>query len=152
MYQRSTLQLERMKKKRLIQTLTAAVRTAVMTSRTHKTDFDFLEIHASEKTRVEKFYEETCHCKLAADEKPCSTTLKIDDFVDCRNNCSELSSTELYLVILGAFQCSLNCNETSTSGRAEKNRQYTRMGYYYHGHRMCMRTLKMGGSCTDYFS
>ena len=79
MYQRSTLQLERMKKKRLIQTLTAAVRTAVMTSRTHKTDFDFLEIHASEKTRVETFYEETCHCKLAADEKPCSTTLKIDD-------------------------------------------------------------------------
>ena len=93
-------------------------------------DFDFLEIHASEKTRVEKFYEETCHCKLAADEKPCSTMLKIDDLVDCRNNCSELSSTELDLVILGAIQCSLNCNKTSTSGRAEKNRQCTRMGYY----------------------
>lgn len=84
-------------------------------------DFDFLEIHASAKTRVEKFYEEKCHCKLAADEKPCSTTLKVDEFVDCRNNCSELSSTELDLVILGAIQCSLNCNETSTSGRAEKN-------------------------------
>ena len=83
-------------------------------------DFDFLEIHASEKTRVEKFYKETCHCKLAAEEKSCSTTLKIDDFVDCRNNCSELSSTELDLVILGAIQCLLNCNETSTSGRAEK--------------------------------
>jgi len=86
-------------------------------------DFDFLEIHASEKTRVEKFYEETCRCKLAANEKPCSTMLKIDDFVDCRNNCSELSSTELDLVILGAIQCSLNCNETSTSGRTETNRQ-----------------------------
>ena len=68
-------------------------------------DFDFLEIHTSEKMRVEKFYEEACQCKLAADEKPCSTTLKIDDFVDCRNNCSELSSTELDLVILGAIQC-----------------------------------------------
>ena len=68
-------------------------------------DFDFLEIHTSEKMRVEKFYEETCQCKLAADEKPCSTTLKIDDFVDRRNNCSELSSTELDLVILGAIQC-----------------------------------------------
>ena len=83
-------------------------------------DFDFLEIHTSKKMRVEKFYEETCQCKLAADEKPCSTTLKIDDFVDCRNNCSELSSTKLDLVILGAIQCSLNCHETSTSGRTEK--------------------------------
>ena len=82
---------------------------------TQDLDFDILEIHASEKTRVEKFYEETCQCKLAADEKPCGTTLKIDDFVDCRNNCSELSSTELDLVILGAIQCSLNCHETSTS-------------------------------------
>lgn len=83
-------------------------------------DFDFLEIHTSEKMRVEKFYEETWQCKLAADDKPCSTTLKIDDFVDCRNNCRELSSTKLDLVILGAIQCSLNCHETSTSGRAEK--------------------------------
>lgn len=80
---------------------------------TQDLDFDFLEIHASKKTRVEKFYQEMWQCKLATDEKPCSTTLKIDDFVDCRNNCSELSSTELDLVILGAIQCSLNCNETS---------------------------------------
>ena len=108
---------------------------------TQELDFDFLEIHASEKTRVEKFYEETCQCKLAADEKPCSRTLKIDDFVDCTNNCSELSSTELDLVILGAIQCSLNSHETSASGRTAKNRQNKRMGYYYHGQRICMRTF-----------
>ena len=86
--------------------------------------------------RVEKFYEETWQCKLAADDKPCSTTLKIDDFVDCRNNC-----TKLDLVTLGAIQCSLNCHETSTSGTTEKNRQYTRMGYYYQVQRLYMRTF-----------
>jgi len=102
-------------------------------------DFDFLEIHASEKTGVEKFYAETCQGNLAADKKPCSTMLKIDDFVDCRNNCSELLSTELDLVILGAIQCSLNCHKTSTSGRTEKNQQYTRIGYYNHGQRICMK-------------
>ena len=136
MYQKTTLQLERMMRKQLIQTL--------------KQQFGQLwwpwgharlESHAPEKTRVEKFYEETCQCKLAADEKPCSTTLTIDNFVDCGNNCSELLSTELDLVILGAIQRSLNCHETSTSGRTEKNRQYTRMGYYYHGQRICMRTF-----------
>lgn len=41
-------------------------------------DIDFLEIHASEKTRVEKFYEETCHRKLSAHEKPCSTTWTVE--------------------------------------------------------------------------
>lgn len=69
---------------------------------TQDLDFDFLEIHASEKTRVEKFYKETCQCKLAGDEKPCSTMLKIDDFVDCTNN-SELSSNELDLVIIVSY-------------------------------------------------
>ena len=94
-----------------------------------------------EKVKVERFFKETCKCKLAEDEKPCSLTLTLDDFVDCRSNCSELSSTELDLVILGAIQCSLNCHESSTSGRAEKERQNTRMAYYYHGKRICMRTF-----------
>ena len=100
-----------------------------------------MEVHISEKVKVERFFEETCKFKLAEDEKPCSLTLTLDDFVDCRSNCSELSSTELDLVILGAIQCSLNCHESSTSGRAEKERQNTRMAYYYHGKRICMRTF-----------
>lgn len=104
-------------------------------------NFDVREVHISEKVNVERFYEETCKCKLAADEKPCSKTLTLDDFVHCRNNCSELSSTELDLVILGAIQCSLNCHESSTSGRAEKERRNTRMAYYYHGKRICIRTF-----------
>ena len=104
-------------------------------------DFDVMEVHISEKAKVERFFEETCKCKLAEDEKPCSLTLTLDDFVDCQSNCSELSSTELDLVILGAIQCSLNCHESSTSGRAEKERQNTRMAYYYHGKRICMRTF-----------
>ena len=104
-------------------------------------DFDVMEVHISEKAKVERFFEETCKCKLAEDEKPCSLTLTLDDFVDCQSNCSELSSTELDLVILGAIQCSLNCHESSTSGRAEKERQNKRMAYYYHGKRICMRTF-----------
>ena len=104
-------------------------------------DFNVVEVHIPEKVRVERFFKKTCKCKLAADEKPCSLTLTIDDFVDCRSNCCELSSTELDLVILGAIQCLLNCHESSTSGRAEKGRQNTRMAYYYHGKRICMRTF-----------
>ena len=85
-------------------------------------EFDVMDVEVFEKAKVQKFYQETCKCKLLADEKPCSTTLALDDFIECRNNCSELSSTELDLVILGAIQCSLNCNECSISGRAEKKK------------------------------
>ena len=104
-------------------------------------DVELMEVHLSERAKVQKFYSETCHCRLGADEKACSLTLTLDDFADSRNNCRELSSTELDLVILGTIQSSLNCNEKSISGRAEKNRQHTRMAYYYHGKRICMKTF-----------
>ena len=58
-------------------------------------DFNVMEVHISEKVKVERFFEETCKCKLAADEKPCSLTLTLDDFVDCRSNCSGLSRLNL---------------------------------------------------------
>ena len=44
----------------------------------------------------------------------------------------ELLSTELDLVILGIIQSSLNCNETSVSGRVEIVCQHARMEYFYH--------------------
>ena len=85
-----------------------------------------LESDLSEKAKVKTFWENTCRCKLAEGDKPCSTTLSLDDFYDIRNNCNELSSAELDSVILGAIQSSLNCNEISVSGRSEKQRKVSR--------------------------
>lgn len=104
-------------------------------------DMEVMEVHMTERMKVEKFYEETCHCKLGEGEKACSLSLTINDFFESRNNCKELSSTELDLVILGIIQSSLNCNETSVSGRVEKARQHARMEYFYHGKRICMKTF-----------
>ena len=88
-----------------------------------------MEVHLTERAKLQKFYAETCECKLGPDEKACSLTLTLDDFADSRNNCKELSSTEL------------DCNDTSISGRVEKNRQHARMAYFYHGKRICMKTF-----------
>ena len=73
------------------------------------------------------------------EEKACSTTLTQDDFIESRNNCYELSSTELD--ILGIIQSSLNCNGTSISGRVAKDRQHPRMTYFYDGKRICLKTF-----------
>ena len=50
-----------------------------------------LESDLTEKAKVKTFWENTCKCKLAEGDKPCSTTLSLDDFYDSRNNCNELS-------------------------------------------------------------
>ena len=78
-------------------------------------DVEVLEDGRAERDKVQHFYTETCKCKLGGEEKACSTTLTQDDFIESRNNCYKLSSTELDLVILGIIQSSLNCNGTSIS-------------------------------------
>ena len=62
---------------------------------------ELMEVHTTERTKVRKFYTKTCKCKLGTEEQTCITTLTLDDFTECRNNCNELSSMELDLVILG---------------------------------------------------
>ena len=91
----------------------------------------------SEKAKVRTFYENTCNCTLAEGDRPCSTTLSLDDYSDSGNNCHELSSLELDLVILGAIQSSLNCSNFSVSGRSESQRKRSRITFYYHGKRIC---------------
>ena len=56
-------------------------------------DVELMEVHMTERAKVENFYEETCHCQLGEDEKACSLSLTINDFIESRNNCKELSTT-----------------------------------------------------------
>lgn len=53
----------------------------------------------------------------------------MDEYVESRNNCHELTSTELDLVILGGIQISSNFNEVGISGRPYKHPQQTRMAF-----------------------
>ena len=92
-------------------------------------------------TSLESDLSEKANCKFGEGEKPCSASLSLDELVESRNNCHELTSTELDLVILGAIQSSLNCNEVSVSGRSHKHRQQTRMAFYYHAKRICKKTF-----------
>ena len=102
---------------------------------------ELMEIYETERARVQVFYSHTCKCKMGAGEMACSAMLSLDDVTKCRNNCNELSSAELDLVVLGIIHSSLNCNETSVSGRVEKSHQSTRMCFFYHGKRICKKTF-----------
>ena len=104
-------------------------------------NFDCSETDLSEKAKINTFYTNTCNCKLGENDQACSKSLSLGDFMDSRNNCHELSSTELDFVILGAIQSSINCSDVSVSGRSEKNRKQLRMTFFYHGKRICRTTF-----------
>ena len=99
------------------------------------------EAELSEKEKIEKFIADTCKCKLAEQGAACSAILSRDYFYDSRNKCQELSSAALDLVILGVIQSSLHCGDVSLSGRTEKQRERTRMVFFYHGRRICKETF-----------
>ncbi|PFX33021.1 hypothetical protein AWC38_SpisGene2140 [Stylophora pistillata] len=111
---------------------------------------EIMEINETERSKVQAFYSETCKCKMGLGGMACSATLSLDNIIECRNNCSELSSAELDLVILGIIHSSLNCSETCISGRVEKNRQNTRMCFFYHGKRIC-KIIFLFLHCLQYF-
>ena len=61
-------------------------------------EFNFSEVDKSERAKVEAFIRESCGCTQGDQGKACSSTIQTEDIIDCRNNCFELSSTELDLV------------------------------------------------------
>ncbi|KAL9970472.1 hypothetical protein ACROYT_G022850 [Oculina patagonica] len=93
----------------------------------HDTDsdiesFEFSEFDTSERLKVEAFVSKTCGCTLG-DGKPCSSTVRLENIIDCRNNCAELNSTELDLVILGMIQSAINCDENGLTLRTHGNKK-----------------------------
>ena len=92
--------------------------------------FEFSEAEITERSKVEALVRETCGCKLTEQEKPCSSAIPKEEFIDCRNNCMELSSTELDMVLLGAIHSSINCSDISTSGGIETTRKRTRTLFF----------------------
>ena len=99
-------------------------------------EFDFAEAEISERSKVEAFIRETCGCTLAEKGKPCSSTITKEEFIDCRNNCTELTPTEL-----GTIHSSINCSDMSISGRKEAIRKRIRTPFFYHGKRICRQTF-----------
>ena len=104
-------------------------------------EFEFSEFDMSERSKAEAFVGKPCGCTHGDKGTSCSSTIRLEDIINCRNNCAELSSTELDLVILGMIQSAINCDEVSNSGRAEKKRQRARMPFSFHGHRICLKTF-----------
>ena len=71
-------------------------------------DLEFSNFDKSEREKVEGFIRESCHCTQGDQGKSCSSTIKVEDIIDCRNNClfvyffffNDTATTEIYTLSL----------------------------------------------------
>ena len=85
-------------------------------------DFHFSERDTSERSKVQAFVTKTCGRAHGYKGSPCCSTIQVEDIVDCRNNCAELSSTELDLVILGMIHSAINCDQVIAIQEEQRKR------------------------------
>lgn len=64
-------------------------------------------------------------------------TITKEEFIHCQNNCTELTLTELDMVLLGTIHSCINCSDMSISGRKETIRKRIKTSFFYHGKQIC---------------
>ena len=94
------------------------------------------DVDRSERSIVEFFLRKGCGCAHGDKDSPCSSTIPLEDIVDCMNSCAELTSTQFDLVVLGTIHSCINCDEVSHSGKTEKISQRARIPFFFHGKRI----------------
>ena len=83
-------------------------------------------------TPVKLFLENGCGCRYGKNNSSCTISFSLEELVEHRMQCIELSSAELDLVLLGALQSHMNLS---------CNKKRYRMTYYFRGVQVCKETF-----------
>lgn len=83
-------------------------------------------------TPVKLFLEGGCDCRYGKNQSSCTKSLCLEELVEHRMQCIELTSAELDLVVLGVLQSHMNLS----SG---KKRHW--MSYFFRGVQVCKKTF-----------
>ena len=83
-------------------------------------------------TPVKLFLESGCGCRYGKNNSSCTKSFSLEELVEHRMQCIELSSSELDLVLLGALQSHMNLSS---------NKKRYRMSYYFRGVQVCKETF-----------
>ena len=88
------------------------------------TEFDYSSIDLDEARKVDTFFTDGCGYKLGPKKSACSSVLSRDLATTVRNNCLQLESSELDLVIFSQLQAlrthpeqPVTCQSSSSSYR-----------------------------------
>ena len=102
------------------------------------------QVDMDEKTVVTTFMQSTCGCKKGLGSSPCSPLFSVDHLLSVRGSCSELTCSELDMVVMGQLMAGVN-DETTTSSASHhlsKQCQKTASIFHHQGKQICEKTFR----------
>ena len=94
-----------------------------------------------EEQFIARFTCEGCRCKYY-DGEPCCTVFSVDDYQRVRDDCRQLSHSELDLVVMGQLLALTQRDETTqTKHYSSKDRKRSFTCFKHGGHNICIKTF-----------
>ena len=89
---------------------------------------------------IDLFIANGCKCSLGPEKRPCSQVLSREDIVSTRNNCIEMSTVELDVLVLANLDAHRHWNKTAHSDTGSSTNRIP-VDYYFGGNRVCKNTF-----------
>ena len=78
------------------------------------------QVDVDERATVTTMVESTCECRKGIGSRPCSSQFSADHLMSVQASCSELSRSELDMVVMGQLMGGIN-DETTTNSQGERS-------------------------------
>ena len=93
------------------------------------------QVDIDERAMVMAMLESTCGCNKGLSSQPCSTQFSADHLMSVRSSCSEISCSELDMMVMGQLMTGMDDTSTTNphSRNKEKPRQRVAYSLYHQG-------------------
>ena len=97
-----------------------------------------------ERASVTTLMMSTCGCKKGANSQPCFSQFPFEHVLEVRASCSELTRSELDMVVMGQLMAGMNSDPTTKPGSRHtvKDRWRASSSFYHQGKPVCERMFR----------
>ena len=97
-----------------------------------------------ERASVTTLMMSTCGCKKGANSQPCSSQFPFEHVLEVRASCSELTRSELDMVVMGQLMAGMNSDPTTKPGSRHtvKDQWRASSSFYHQGKPVCERMFR----------
>lgn len=97
------------------------------------TVIEWRECDVTDRQKVDLFLQRGCGCLQGTEKENCSSRYSLEEVLNHRQLCLEMSSPELDLVLLSQLEACTRQDDLSRSGRQSKKRKRTRTDFTFQG-------------------
>ena len=96
-------------------------------------EIEWTECDVSDRQKVESFMKKGCGCLHGSEGKNCCKRYSVEQVLDHRQICLEMTSSELDMVILAQFDACTRQDDISFSSRQQRKRKRARTYFTFQG-------------------